>query len=31
MPQIFKIGSYSVYFWSNAGKPLEPIILSKIC
>jgi len=25
MPQIFKIGSYVVYFWANEGKPLEPI------
>ncbi len=25
MPQIFKIGSYTVYFWSNEGEPLEPI------
>ena len=25
MPQIFRIGSYSVYFWANEGKPLEPI------
>lgn len=25
MPQIFKIGSYLVYFWSNEGVPLEPI------
>lgn len=25
MPQIFKIGSYLVYFWSNESKPLEPI------
>ncbi len=25
MPQIFKIGSYWVYFWSNENKPLEPI------
>ncbi len=25
MPQIFKIGSYRVYFWTNEGKPLEPI------
>jgi len=25
MPQIFKIGSYTVYFWANEGKPLEPI------
>lgn len=25
MPQIFKIGSYWVYFWTNENKPLEPI------
>lgn len=25
MPQIFKIGSYIVYFWSNENDPLEPI------
>ncbi|MCM1244482.1 MAG: DUF4160 domain-containing protein [Roseburia sp.] len=25
MPQIFKIGSYWVYFWSNENEPLEPI------
>ena len=25
MPQIFKIGSYVVYFWANEGEPLEPI------
>ena len=25
MPQIFKIGSFWVYFWSNEGNPLEPI------
>lgn len=25
MPQIFKLGSYWVYFWSNENKPLEPI------
>lgn len=25
MPQIFKIGPYSVYFWSNESKPLEPV------
>lgn len=25
MPQVFKIGSYIVYFWLNEGKPLEPI------
>ncbi|MCL1821116.1 MAG: DUF4160 domain-containing protein [Oscillospiraceae bacterium] len=23
MPQIFRIGSYIVYFWANEGKPLE--------
>ena len=25
MPQIFRIGSYIVYFWSNEGRPLEPV------
>jgi hypothetical protein len=25
VPQIFKIGSYRVYFWSNENKPLEPV------
>ena len=25
MPQIFKIGSYLIYFWSNEHDPLEPI------
>lgn len=25
MPQIFKIGSYVVYFWLNENTPLEPI------
>lgn len=25
MPQVFKIGSYWVYFWSNEGDPLEPV------
>ena len=25
MPQIFKIGAYTVYFWANEGVPLEPI------
>ncbi len=25
MPQVFKIGSFWVYFWTNEGKPLEPI------
>lgn len=25
MPQVFKVGSYWVYFWANEGKPLEPV------
>lgn len=25
MPQIFRLGSYWVYFWTNENKPLEPI------
>jgi len=25
MPQVFKIGSYLVFFWSNENRPLEPI------
>lgn len=25
MPNIFKALGFSVYFWSNEGKPLEPI------
>lgn len=25
MPQIFKVGGYWVYFWSNEGTPLEPV------
>ena len=25
MPQIFKIGSYWVYFWANENDPLEPV------
>lgn len=25
MPQIFKIGSYWVFFWANESDPLEPI------
>ncbi|MCI9560316.1 DUF4160 domain-containing protein [Clostridiaceae bacterium] len=24
MPQIFRIGSYIIYFWSNENTPLEP-------
>ena len=25
MPQVFKVGGYWVYFWTNENKPLEPI------
>ena len=25
MPQIFKVGSYVIFFWSNENIPLEPI------
>ena len=25
MPQIFKIGSYIIYFWANEGMPVEPV------
>jgi len=25
MPQIFRIGPYVIYFWSNENEPLEPI------
>lgn len=25
MPQVFKVGSYWIYFWANEGKPSEPI------
>ena len=25
MPQIFRIGPYIVYFWSNESVPLEPV------
>ncbi|MDO5327818.1 MAG: DUF4160 domain-containing protein [Clostridia bacterium] len=25
MPQIFKIGSYWVFFWANENEPLEPV------
>lgn len=25
MPQILRVGPYSIYFWSNEGKPIEPI------
>ena len=25
MPQIFSIGGYVVYFWSDEGEPSEPV------
>ncbi|MBR0173401.1 MAG: DUF4160 domain-containing protein [Lachnospiraceae bacterium] len=25
MPQVFKYGSYRVYFWANESDPLEPV------
>ncbi len=25
MPQIFKIGAYWVFFWTNESLPLEPV------
>ena len=25
MPQIFRMGKYWIYFWSNENKPVEPI------
>ncbi|MEY8325927.1 DUF4160 domain-containing protein [Lachnospiraceae bacterium 54-11] len=25
MPQIFRIGSYIIYFWSNENNPPEPV------
>ena len=25
MPQIFRIGPYIIYFWSNESDPLEPV------
>lgn len=25
MPQVFKIGAYWVYFWSDENEPLEPV------
>ena len=25
MPQVFRLGSYWVYFWTNENNPLEPI------
>ena len=25
MPQVFKVGPYWIYFWTNGNDPLEPI------
>lgn len=25
MPQVFKVGSWWVYFWANEGEPIEPV------
>ena len=25
MPQILRVGPYSIYFWSNESDPLEPV------
>lgn len=25
MPQVFKVGSYWIYFWSNENNPREPV------
>ena len=25
MPQVFRIGAYTVYFWSNEERPKEPV------
>ena len=25
MPQIFKVGRYVIYFWSNENIPIEPV------
>lgn len=25
MPQLLRVGPYSIYFWSNENNPLEPI------
>ena len=31
MPQLLRIGPYSIYFWSNEGDPLEPIHVHISC
>ncbi len=25
MPQIFRVGPYIIYFWSNENEPIEPV------
>ena len=30
MPQLFRIGPYLVYFWSNENNPVEPVPLSPV-
>ena len=25
MPQVFKVGSYWIYFWTNENQPVEPV------
>ena len=25
MPQVFKVGPYWIFFWSNEGSPVEPV------
>ena len=25
MPQLLRVGPYSIYFWSNENEPLEPV------
>lgn len=25
MPQLLRVGPYIIYFWSNEGRPLEPV------
>ncbi|MBQ9511809.1 MAG: DUF4160 domain-containing protein [Lachnospiraceae bacterium] len=25
MPQVFRVGSYWVFFWTNEGEPMEPV------
>lgn len=25
MPQVFRVGSYWVYFWANENEPIEPV------